>query len=131
MEQRLLSEPCEEFIAIRGVQDLRERIAPPKRGHPCGDRKEKEIMVAKDRDGGRTKIFNVSEDVKRIPTSIDQVPCEPETIVSRIESNCVRELLQGGVTALYVADCISCHMSAHTSADGISSQAMWGVGIVR
>ena len=83
-------------------------------------------MVAKDRDGGRTKIFNVSEDVKRIRTSVDEVPCEPETILLRIESNCLCESLQGGVTALYVADCISCHTSAHTSADGISSQATWG-----
>ena len=37
MEQRLPSEPGEEFIAIRAFQDLRNRIALSKRGHSCGD----------------------------------------------------------------------------------------------
>ena len=93
IKQRLLPEPGDEFVAIRGVQDLRQRIASTESGQPGRDGEEEQIVIAKDRDGGPTEFLNIAEDMERSRTAIDEVPREPEAILLRIESNRLGELL--------------------------------------
>jgi hypothetical protein len=60
VEQRLLPQPGHEFVAVRGIQDLRQGIATTEGGQTRCHGEEKQVVIAEDRDGGRPEIPDVA-----------------------------------------------------------------------
>ena len=58
---------------------------------------------------GRTKLFDVSEDLKRVRPSIYQVTGEPQSICRGIKVDAIDELIQLRGATLDIADGISGH----------------------
>ena len=61
---------------------------------------------------GRTQLFNVSEDLKRVRSSIHQVADEPQSVYRGIKVNAIDELIQLRGATLHVADGIGGHGQA-------------------
>ena len=58
---------------------------------------------------GRTKLLDITEDLQRVRSSIDQVADEPQPVCRGIEVDAIDELIQLRGATLYIADGISGH----------------------
>ncbi len=80
IEQRLLTEPCDEFIMIWCGQDPLEGVFLAHRRYAFGDSQQEQVMVAQDDNRSIAKILDVAEDAQRIRAAVDEIADKPETI---------------------------------------------------
>ena len=66
-------------------------------------------MVSEHNLSGRTKLFNIPEDLKRVWSSIDQVADKPQPVCRGIEVDAIDELIQLRGATLHIADGIRGH----------------------
>lgn len=122
IEQGLLSEPGREFVAIRGVQDLAQRIIAAQGCQAGRSGQQEQVVIAEYGDRCRSEPTNITQNGEGIRPAIDEIPYEPETILRRIESNRLCEVSERGNAALHIADCIGSHGWVQTSAVVVRSQ---------
>jgi hypothetical protein len=66
-------------------------------------------MVSEHNLGGRTKLFDIPEDMKGVWSSIDQVADEPQPVCRGIEVDAIDKLIQLRGTTLHIANGICGH----------------------
>jgi hypothetical protein len=66
-------------------------------------------MVSQDDLCGRPKLLDITEDLQRVRSSIDQVADEPQPVYRGIEVDAIDELFKLRKATLYIADGISGH----------------------
>lgn len=62
IEQRLLTEPCDEFIPIRCTQDGLQGVFWINCGNTFGNSEEKKVVVAQNDNGPVSQILDIAED---------------------------------------------------------------------
>jgi hypothetical protein len=64
IEQGLLSEPGREFVAIRSVQDLAQRIIAPKGCQAGRSGQQEQVVIAEHGDCCRPEFTNISQNTE-------------------------------------------------------------------
>lgn len=62
IEQRLPTEPCDEFITIRCTQDDLQGVFWTNCGNTFGNSEEKKVVVAQNDNGSISQILDMAED---------------------------------------------------------------------
>jgi len=105
----LAPKPVHEFCSILCRQYILNRVFRPECHDVFRDCEQKEIMVSQHNPCGRTKLFDISEDLERIRSSIDQVADEPQSVRGGIKVDAIDELIELRGATLYIADGIRGH----------------------
>src|SRR5215510_10325128 len=107
--ERLAAKPVHQFCSILRRQHILDRVLWPESDDVFCDSEEKQIMVSQHDLCGRTQMFDVSEDLKRVRSSIHQVADEPQLVCRGLQVNAIDELNQLRGATLHIADGIGGH----------------------
>ena len=101
--QRLVTQPCDEFVAIGSGEDVGDRVSLAGFAHARSYRQQVDIVVAQDgaRAPGLAKRDDLAQRGERLRASVDEVADEAKGGVGG-ESG--QQRLEGGAAALEVAD---------------------------
>ena len=108
--QFLLPQPVQQFVAVRRIQNLVERIALVHTSKAFGQRQQVQIVVAEHADGGITQISDGPQHGQRIRSAIDQIADKPQPVGCRVELDFIQQTQQGRVTSLKIANGIGRHI---------------------
>lgn len=101
--QRLVTQPCDELVAIGRGEDVGDRVALAGFAHPCSDRQEVDVVVAQDGAcaAGLAKRDDLAKRGERLWASVDEVADEAQRGVGGEGG---QQRPEGGAAALEVAD---------------------------
>ena len=104
VEQRLVAQPEEEFLAIMGLEDTGQGIlfAESQGAGGCGQ--EMQVVVAQDADGGVTQATHEAQQAQGVRPAVDQIARKPEAIDGGIEVDAIEEPQQVIEAALDIAN---------------------------
>jgi len=103
VRERAVTHPFEQRFGVRRVEDLADRVAGPLGADAGGDGKQVQVMVAEHDRRARAELDEAAQGGERGRAAVDDVAGDPERRVAGQRQR-VDELLEGGVTALNVAD---------------------------
>ena len=104
IEQRLVAQPEEEFLAIVGLQDTGQGILLAEGQGAGGRGQEMKVVVAQDADGGVTQAAHEAQQAQGVRPAIDQIARKPEAIDGGIEVDAIQEAQQVIEAALDIAN---------------------------
>jgi len=109
VKQGPLDEPVDEYVAIRRVKNVVERIASSRFTCPSAALDEMEVVITENCDRARAEPSNEAQHFERARPAIHEVADKPQAIPRRIEIDARKEPLERDKTTLYVADDVSGH----------------------
>jgi len=83
--QFLLSQPDQQFVAVRRIQYLVERIAFVHPPETFGQRQQVQIVVAEHTDGGISQFPDGPQHRQRSRPAVDQIAHKPQPVGARVE----------------------------------------------
>ena len=104
VEQRLVAQPEEEFLAIMGLEDTGQGILFAEGQGAGGRGREMQVVVAQDADGGVTQATHKAQQAQGVRPAIDQIARKPEAIDGGIEVDAIEEAQQVIEAALDIAN---------------------------
>ena len=109
-------------MGVRCFQNLRQGVTGARRRESGGNGEQEDIVIAENRQRGGAEITNVAQNMEGVRAPVDEIADKPQPVLLRIKVKSFCELSEGSEAALNVADCISSHGWAKTSADRRGSQ---------
>jgi hypothetical protein len=107
VQQRLVAQPEEKFLAIMGVEDTGQGILFAEGQGAGGGGQELEVVIAEDADGSGTQAAYEAQQGQGVGPSVDQIAGKPEAILGGVEIDVVQQAQQIVETALDIANGIS------------------------
>ena len=76
-DQRTRSQPGEQLVAVRSVEDAAESVLPMRASMSCRHGQQVQVVIAEHRYGGRAEALDRAQHGERIRTPIDEVANQP------------------------------------------------------
>jgi len=85
VQDRLVTKPEQEFLAVGGIEDLGDRVLLAKLDSSGSHGEEVQIMVAEYANSGGTEAAHKAQQLQRVGSLVNEIPGKPETVDIRVE----------------------------------------------
>lgn len=109
MHERLMTEPCEQTVPIRGPEHRQQRVIGCPFTHVFGKRQQMQVMIPKDYPVTIAKRTNKTQDFQGTRATVDKITGQPERIGGWIEINLFEQSLERVQATLKISDRIRRH----------------------
>ena len=109
MQQALVAQPVQQFVAVRRVENLVQRIGAVQLRHAFRDGEQMQVVVAEHGDRAVAQRLDQPQHLQRTRSAVHQVADQPQPVCRRIETGILQQPRQFGITTLHIAHRINRH----------------------
>ena len=90
MQQWLVAQPVNQFIAIRCIKDCIQRVIIIFQQVAIGSSQQVQIMITEDSNGAVAQAADKADDLQGFGSAIDEITGKPDLVASGLETQLIQ-----------------------------------------